>query len=136
MTERILNNHKLFSKVLFFEGTYNLFNNGAALFILSCINSENKSEMICCFITIDEFSAFISKFLTEFKKLAGDLSKTKVIFTDKDLKEHYTLRACFVDIYRKLCLFHVIQTFTLKIKEIFSSIKNKETRQIKNRRRN
>ena len=101
-----------FGEMLFIDGTYKLNKNSYPVYVIAVQDRFGNAQIVAVALIAFERISTISCIFEQFAKL-NDITKTKSIMIDKDLKEHAVLSAVFgPDVRILYCWFHVANIFT------------------------
>ncbi|KZR99524.1 Uncharacterized protein APZ42_004573, partial [Daphnia magna] len=98
---------KKFGEVVEIDGTYKVDKAGMPLYTIVIEDNFGIGQPICYMFLREETTASIFAGLEIFAK-HNDVSKTKVVLTDKDCKEMNAVERIFTSASLKLCLFHAL----------------------------
>lgn len=86
--------YRKFGQILFIDGTYKLNRNNYPVYVIAVQDNHGNSQIIAIAITAYERIVSIRSIFDRFVS-TNDISITKTIMIDKDLKEFAVLRVSF-----------------------------------------
>ena len=104
-----------YPELLCLDATYKLLQLRLPVFLMLVEDSNGESEVVAVCVLTSGDSESIQWMVDSFKSHNESWSKTRVVMSDKDLKEREVVKKSFPGVDVLICLFHTLRTFRREI---------------------